>query len=173
MNKTVILTILTSALLAGIVALGVIFTVGFVRNMVNMERVPLENGGIVRIEETETRRIFFERVGQAPASFHHTFTFTNIADGHIQFCYTVFGSSRYSIGSTHGVLISAVDLTAGDWIMEFEPGPADGRFVWGADLARYILTFVLQIIAVTFSFLGLLTVLVLLIIKIFRNKSNA
>ena len=176
-NKLLIPTVIVGALLVLTLVLGTLFTVGFVRNLMGLERLNLRNGEVLHLEEGGYRQIFLETTGSRSFNFaSHEFVFTNTQTGTTIFSSRTFMNSSYNIGNVHGTAVASVDLPAGSWLVSFEPWQGSGDFVMfelAGGLARLIFVFVAQIISVSVAFLGLTTVLVLMILKLVKNKKQS
>jgi len=174
-SVTTILMIITVALLVATTAFGGIFLMSFIRDAVDIGRKPIVSGQNIEIESNGYMEIFieFER-GAVPASFNrnlgHGFHFTNVQTGEVV-AGREFTASNYNLFDVQGFSVSRVYLTEGIWQVVFTPASAQGgeRFVMVENflggLTRDIVTFTMQMVVVSFAFMGLCTVLVLLILK--------
>jgi len=163
-----------AAVLIGLVGLSIFFIVSLVQDVVTYERMTFQSGEILHVENGGRQRIYFE--DSRPVGIpHNDFMFTNVATGEVFFSTAHSGrwSSTYSFPGVYGSFIAYVYLDEGRYFVEFEPHPsaAFGQFAWNVDIAGMvtdIFGFVVHIIWISFAFLAVAGVMVVLIIKMVK-----
>jgi len=168
---SVILGVLTVLAAIGMAAL----IINFVQNTVNSERPVLSNGDIVVVETAGVQRIFHERIGFAQVT-GYPFMFTDVATGAQHMSSSPNFSTTYNLGQVSGRLVAEVYLPPGSFVVEFRPleiQDGGGIFVWNPDVLDGVAAFVIQIIALSFAFVGLLGGFVVCLIFYVLRKSRS